>query len=69
MIVWCSIMVTIISGGLPWRVETAAKGKVTSETKTQYVIDFSKYASEHEYYGNYSSYTINKNKCLKETSK
>lgn len=66
MIVWCTITVTIMSSGLPWVTETAAKGIVKKETEIQYLVDFSEYAQEKDYYGDYKNRLVLKDECVKE---
>lgn len=66
MLVWCTLIVTIFIDGAPWKTETAVKGKVLSETKTQYTVDFSEYAQGKGYLGDYSDYVINKDNCIKD---
>lgn len=66
MIVWCTIIVIILEDGTKWKHETAAKGIVKSETKEYYNIDFSEYAEEHEYIGDYNNLTVDKDRCIKD---
>ena len=66
MVVWCTLLVMINYGGINFQAETAAKGKVISETKENYLVDFSEYANEKDYVGNYSRKLMNKDNCVGE---
>lgn len=71
MLVWCTISVAIMSQslGVPVFVKTAAKGIVIHETGSDYVVDFSKYAKEKDYRGDYSEFTVNKDNCMEDMDK
>jgi len=66
MIVWCSIMVMINYGGIPFSAETAAKGKIKTQSYELYVVDFSEYAKMKQYVGDYSALIVKKDKCVKD---
>lgn len=67
VVVWCSINVVINYGGMPFLAETAAKGIIKKESEVSYLVDFSQYALEKEYVGNYSEVIVKKDRCIKDT--
>lgn len=67
VVVWCLISVVIKSGeGIPFYVETAAKGTLVREVGESYVVDFSKYATEKKYVGTYDEFVVKKDACTPE---
>lgn len=65
-IVWCMMTVVINHGGVDIQVETSVKGAVISENVLSYIIDFSEYATDKKYVGDYSNRLINKDLCIDE---
>ena len=67
MIVWCMLLITISEGGETFKTETAVKGKVIKQEKGFYFIDFSEYALEKGYLGNWDRpIEVNKDNCVGE---
>lgn len=64
VIVWC--LITIKTGilGVPEEYETSAKGLVTKINGNELSVDFSKYAREQKYIGNYYDIQINEDRCV-----
>lgn len=60
MMLWC--MISVMMDGA-W-VETAAKGKVLYQTDKVVTLDFSEYAKQQGYKGNYSRYSILRDYCI-----
>lgn len=54
----CSVGITCIG-------DATLAGKLLSENKTSYLVDFSKEAKEREYLGDLSKVLVTKNKCAK----
>lgn len=65
VIVWCLLLVPVEdeSGFIN---DTAVKGKVISESKTSYLVDFSEYAKLQGYSGNFNRKLVDKDTCVKE---
>lgn len=67
MILWCLVSVVIKSGdGIPFYVDTAAKGKLIREIGDSYQVDFSEYAKTKNYVGDYTETIVEKDKCTPE---
>lgn len=64
MTVWCFIMVKVFIDGSWVLTETAAQGKLISKTNAYVTVDFSEYAAEKGYVGDYSRVEIDADKCL-----
>jgi hypothetical protein len=64
VIVWCYLTLSLKQFPELGGVETALRGRVIEEQEEHYLVDFSKYAREQEYNGNFYLIKVEKYKCL-----
>ena len=65
MSVICTVLVTFYISGIPFIQNEQLKGLVVSESRTKYVVNFSKDASRLELVGNYTARLVDKNECVR----
>lgn len=64
MLVWCLVSVAMeCVPKVPCFVDTAAKGKIISQTDNHYIVDFSDYSRKMGYIGNYNNVVVEKTNC------
>lgn len=60
----CAISVMVNIGGIGLSSKTNLKGKIVSESRSQYLVDFSSEAKKKDFLGDYSEVLVDRDKCV-----